>query len=74
MLGDELDLAVGVTSILSSNPDALVARLAEERINSRDEPSITPPIGFYGCTLTDPLLGDIVDATELSETGISSSN
>ena len=45
MLGDELDLGIGVKSMLSLNPVALVARLAEEGTTSNDEPSRAPPPG-----------------------------
>ena len=35
--GDELDLGIGVTSILACNPISLAARFATEGTNSNDE-------------------------------------
>ena len=48
-------LAIGIMSLLSSNPVALVARLADEGTTSNNDPFTAPPTGQYGCTLI-PLL------------------
>ena len=60
--GDELDLLIGVTSMLSSNPDALAGWLAVEGTTSKDEPSTASPSGLEGCTRDDPLLGEAEEA------------
>ena len=44
--GEELDLGIGVTSILSLTPISLVARLTTEGTYSKDEPPIASPTGL----------------------------
>ena len=44
--GYELDLAIGVTSILSSNPFSLAAQLTNDGTYSKDELPMASPTGI----------------------------
>ena len=59
--------------MLSSRPDTLVARVAIDGTNSKDDPSTASPIGSYGCARDDPLLGEAEEAAELALTRTSAS-
>ena len=68
--GDELDLGIGVTSILSFNPTSLAARFVIEGTYKKKLPTASP-IGIYGCIRADPLLGEVLGTTDPSEIGTS---
>ena len=69
--GEELDLGIGVVSILSFPLPSLAARLTTEGTNSKDELPTASPTGVYGCALIDPLLGEPLGITEPSGIGTS---
>ena len=56
--GEELDLMIGIASILPSGPISLAARLSVEGTYSKDELPTAFPTGVYGCALFCPLVGE----------------
>ena len=55
--GEELALAIGMVSALSSNPLSLAARALTEGTISNDELPTAFPTGVYGCARGAPLVG-----------------
>ena len=72
--GDELALAIGMVSALSSNPLSLAARALIGGTISNDELPIASPTGVYGCARWGPLVGVLAGTSDPSEIGTSAAS
>ena len=72
--GDELALAIGIVSALSSNPLSLAARALTGGTISNDELPTASPTGVYGCARCGPLVGVLAGTSDPSEIGTSAAS
>ena len=68
--GEELALAIGIVSVLSSNPLSLAARALTGGAISKDELPTAFPTGVYGCARCGPLVGVLAGIREPSESAL----
>ena len=72
--GEELALAIGIVSVLSSKPLSLAARALTGGTISKDELPTAFPTGVYGCARCIPLVGVLASTSEPSEIGTSAAS